>query len=313
MFVPIPQCWVCAGQKLEPYHRLRIDLSIYRSQDPDLARYSNLELSLVRCIDCGFGQPEALPSIENYFDRMYDQHWSEDWISNEFYCGYKDAIFNSVLEHLDRKVPKSPRRLLDLGTHVGRFPFLAHQRGWTCEGIELNPRTRAFASRTTQLQIHHLNAQELVNQGQVFDVVSMIDVLEHIPDPVRMLKLASKLLPDQGIIAVKVPNGAAQHRKEIWHHRVRPSYRPSLADNLVHVNHFTPDSLSKALEKAGFTDIEVTQGVPEETPPVSGVLNTLRNRTRPSFLYYYLLQSLPSAWVKNSYLHLQAYARRRRG
>ncbi len=131
MFVPIPQCWVCAGQTLEPYHRLRIDLSIYRSQDPDLARYSNLELSLVRCIDCGFGQPEALPSIENYFDRMYDQHWSEDWIANEFYCGYKDAIFDSVLEHLDRKVPKSPRRLLDLGTHVGRFPFLAHQRGWT--------------------------------------------------------------------------------------------------------------------------------------------------------------------------------------
>src|SRR5205814_9100250 len=42
-----------------------------------------------------------------------------------------------------------------------------------------------------------------------------------------------------------------------------PGYRPTLADNLVHVNHFTPASLRLALERSGFTGVRVTAAAPE--------------------------------------------------
>jgi hypothetical protein len=65
------------------------------------------------------------------------------------------------------------------------------------------------------------------------------------------------------VIAVKVPNGAAQRLKEAVRAVVRPGYRPTLADNLVHINHFTPGSLRLALERCGFTGVTVTAAAPE--------------------------------------------------
>ena len=62
---------------------------------------------LVRCAACGFGQPEALPTLPNFFDRMYDQRWSEDWIRNEFEADYKDYIFHGILGTLARRLPAS--------------------------------------------------------------------------------------------------------------------------------------------------------------------------------------------------------------
>ena len=309
-FHPLTHCGICNSTSLIPYHSLRIDLSIYIDQDPELSKYSNIELHLCRCSICGFGQPQALPTIPNYFDRMYDQRWSHEWIENEFTSGYKDAIFNATWRDLEKLLPHNSRSHLDIGTHVGRFPFLGKQRGWNSEGIELNPRTRAFAQKTTGLPIHHLNAQNLVNQGKTYDAVSLIDVLEHIPDPIPTLRMASDLLRPSGIVVVKVPNGRMQHLKEEFRRKVQPSYRPSLADNLVHVNHFTPHSLTLALQKAGFTEVKVKQGVPEEYPPIIGLRNILRNRSRPSFIYYFLMQCLPSVWGAPAYLHMQAYARK---
>ena len=46
----------------------------------------------------------ALPALPRYFDRMYDQRWSEDWIVREHHAGYKDLIFADILDALDRAV-----------------------------------------------------------------------------------------------------------------------------------------------------------------------------------------------------------------
>ena len=62
-----------------------------------------------------------------------------------------------------------------------------------------------------------------------------------------------------------MPNGAAQRLKESVRAKVRPGYRPTLADNLVHVNHFTPRSLQIALERSGFTAVRIGTAAPAMT------------------------------------------------
>ena len=308
MFAPVTLCWVCGGRELKPYHTLRFELDAYRSQDQDheLAEYSGHSLDLMRCAACGFGQPAALPTLPRYFDRMYDQRWDETWVAQEFEADYKDFIFQSILRGLERRVGPKGRRLLDVGAHAGRFLHLARQAGWDAEGIELNPRTAAHAAARTGAIVHQMNAHALVNRGRRYDAVVLTDVLEHIPEPVDLLGTLASLTHAGGIIAVKVPCGPSQAIKERVLAAVS-AHRVTLADNLVHVNHFSPRSLRLALERAGFS-ASVHAAAPELQPSRPFSLRALAsNAVR---MTTYGLACLPGAVETPLALNLQAFGTR---
>ncbi len=308
MFVPVPACWICGGTRLEPVHEAIFEFSIYAEQDPELARYTDQRVMLVRCADCGFTQPQALPTLDRYFARMYDQRWSEEWMAREYESGYKDLIFHTVLRRLARALPASRRTLLDLGAHVGRFLRLADAAGWTTEGVELNPQTAAFAATATGLPIHRADAAALADAGHRYDAVTFIDVLEHIPDPVAVLSGIRRVIAPGGWLAVKVPNGPVQLQKELWRARIFPRYRATVADNLVHVNHFTPSTLVRAMEQAGFVNARVEPAAPEivQVGDARFLRRKAMNATRR--VTYALARALPGGTRTPLALHLQAYA-----
>jgi hypothetical protein len=92
-FAPVDACWVCGARALAPVTRAIFEFEGYREQDPGLAEYTGATVDLVRCAGCGFGQPRAMPTLPDYFGRMYDQRWSDEWIDSEFHSTAKDAIF----------------------------------------------------------------------------------------------------------------------------------------------------------------------------------------------------------------------------
>ncbi len=81
-----------------------------------------------------------------------------------------------------------------------------------------------------------------------------------------MLATARRVLADGGWLSIKVPCGPVQVLKETWRARLQHGYRATIADNLVHVSHFSPRSLRLALERAGFTEIAVEIAAPECPP-----------------------------------------------
>jgi 2-polyprenyl-3-methyl-5-hydroxy-6-metoxy-1,4-benzoquinol methylase len=305
LFSPVARCWVCGGSTLIRYHRCRMDFSEYATQDPPLHAYTGEHVWLARCGACGFGQPEALPTLAHFFDRMYDQQWSEAWVEGEFAGTCKDLIFERILDELARRVPPARRHLLDVGAHAGRFMHLAQGRGWRVEGIELNPRTAAYAAARTGAPVHRVNAQTLALEGRTFGAVVLTDVLEHIPEPTRLLRALAPLVARGGVVAVKVPNGAAQWVKERWLARLT-AHRVSLAENLVHVNQFTPGSLARALEASGFARLRIGTAAPE-LPPGGGVRGLAGRAVRRAMFAAALF---PGAVRTPLALHLQAYATR---
>lgn len=305
-FTDVTACWICGGAALTRIHEAVLDLDLYRDQHAALAAYTGEIVWFRRCAACGFAQPERLPAVPGFFDRLYDQLWSADWIAQEFESGYKDLIFETILAGLASRAP-ARGRLLDIGAHAGRFMALARAAGWQPEGIELNPRTAAYAAARTGLAVHSINVDALAVPEGRYTAVSLIDVLEHVPHPVSLLSKARGILQPAGWIVVKVPSGPAQRFKEHARAMLRRGYRPRLADNLVHVNHFSPAALRTALARAGFADAAIAIA-PPELPPAWGAMGTLSNLARTAL--YRAGRLLPGAVHTPVALNLLAFARR---
>ena len=298
-------CWICGGSSRTRFHQALLDFSAWRDQDPELAAYTGEEICLWRCRACGFAQPDRIPALPRFFERMYDQRWSEQWVVAESESAYKDVIFKRILVALEERVRATPRTLLDVGCHAGRFLQLAGQTGWRAEGTEINERTAAHAAASTGVPVHRLSAERLGELGRQFDAVTLTDVLEHIPQPVTLLSTIRRVVVDDGWVAVKVPCGPAQLVKETWRARLSRGYRATLADNLVHISHFSPRALRGALERAGFDDISV-EIAPPECPPDARVGSAVR------LALYHVGRHLPGGVHTPIALHLQAFARARK-
>lgn len=302
-FEPVVACWICGGRALEPVHECLFDLREYRAQDPELAAYTGARVWIARCASCGFAQPAAVPALPRFFERMYDQRWSDEWLAGEFDSDAKTLIFDGILDALERRLPPARRTLVDVGAHVGRFVHMAAARGWRAEGIELNPRAAEYAARRTAAAVHRLDARALASRGRAYDAVALTDVLEHIPEPRALLETLAPLVAPGGWIAVKVPCGTNQLRKERVRAALGRAARVSVADNLVHVNHFSPGSLRLALERAGYADVHVAVGLPE-TPGA-------RAARAARLALYYAARATGGARSPLAF-NLQAFARRGR-
>jgi SAM-dependent methyltransferase len=310
---PTGSCWICGGRDQKPVWRDLFDLSAHPRFGP-YAHANNPDSILLRCRNCGFGQPEALPAIPDYFDTLYgDQPWlTEESMQLDYDRGLKDLLFSEVLAAIGSRLrPEVPRTLLDVGTYIGRFLELAAAAGFQAEGIELNRRAADFAARRTGYPIHRLKAQDLANDGRRFGAVTMIDVLEHIPQPAPIVATLRELLVPGGVLAVKVPHGPIQRMKE----RVRGAFRSprerearniGVMARFVHVNHFTVESLRACLENAGFIDVRITTAAPDFQEHTSAHNLSARVRAWNRLAAYRLARSIPMGVHSPLSLHLLA-------
>ena len=307
-FVPTGACWVCGATGQRPVHTNCFELSVYAEQDPELTAYTGASVTLAKCPRCGFMQPEELPALPRFFDRLYDQRWSRAWVVAEFESRQKRAIFERLLRSLERRIPQRPRRLLDVGAHVGRFIAMARDRGWDAEGLELNPTTAAYARERTHAVIHQRPLRAVATDTRPFDAVTLTDVLEHMPRPVDVLRDAATALRSGGWVAVKVPCGRNQLMKERVRAALGRAARVSIADNLVHVTHFSPRALRCALERAGFDRVSIDVGVPERNETGSALGRAGSNIGRR--MIYQVARACPWGVHTPLAFNLQAFARR---
>lgn len=94
------------------------------------------------------------------------------------------------------------RRWLDVGTGSGDILDVLGSRAARAVGIEPNSADRA-AARARGLDVRHA-VEEIA--GESFDVITLFHVLEHLPDPLAMLRQLAALLAPRGLILIEVPH-----------------------------------------------------------------------------------------------------------
>jgi 2-polyprenyl-3-methyl-5-hydroxy-6-metoxy-1,4-benzoquinol methylase len=167
--------------------------------------------------------------------------------------------------------PSGRRRALDIGCGDGEFLAALQRGGWECHGTELTEVTARRASAVVGLRIRTGAVTTEAYAPGLFDVVSLWHVLEHLADPDRTLRDCATWLASGGLLLLAVPNldsWQARVFRGAWFHLDPP----------FHLHHFTPHSLGRALESAGFEILEARHLSWQYNPygAVQSLLNALR-------------------------------------
>jgi len=138
----------------------------------------------------------------------------------------------------------SGTNLLDIGCAQGFFLFSASQVGYTTRGIEISQDAAEYARREFGLDIEGKPFEELRFAENHFDIVTLWQVLEHVPHPLMILQEVHRILKPGGLLAVSTPDIGGIPAKILgkrWWDIKR-----------LHVNQFTTKTLTDILQNAGF-------------------------------------------------------------
>ena len=242
-FVSRAKCLLCNSAQLVEVRREHNHLQNDAYMDSFLER----ESVLVKCQKCDFAFVRDLPAEPEFFAKLYRDEDRD--ISVDFKFSGKRIIFEEVMASL-LKWAKPNSKLLDIGAGTGAFVNRA-MRSYQAFGIELSTACVEFA-KSQNLPIRNQSFFELKDEASSYDVITMIDVLEHLSEPAVALKTIHSLLKHNGILYIKVPNYPAQASKQDLMKLLRLSTAGIMQD-FVHINHFTVSSLIQFLNTNGFT------------------------------------------------------------
>jgi ADP-heptose:LPS heptosyltransferase/2-polyprenyl-3-methyl-5-hydroxy-6-metoxy-1,4-benzoquinol methylase len=212
---------------------------------------------LKRCPGCGFQWLDPQPD-ELTLAGIYQQGYYESWglHSDESSTrAMKLATFGRLLAPLGAPAPAAPR-LLDCGAATGYLMEAAQELGMEPYGIELTEFgvdriTRRFGPDRVWCGTLDQAACDGLD-SEPFDIITMIDFLEHVRDPVGTLARAYHLLTPGGRLVILTPDVDSLSRRVMgarWlHYKVE------------HLSYFSPRSLSRALRQAGFAAVRVGRG-----------------------------------------------------
>jgi len=235
-----PPCPLCGGDAFTTLLRGARDL-IWRKPG---------RFEVQRCDECGLVMTRPRPDAESigfYYEDAYSgeaeagmRHFQTESALNRLISRYRLR----VLDKVRRLGPDD--RLLDVGCSYGGFLRVAATRtGCATAGIDLDEGSIAQAvdADSTRYRVGRLVDADFSDGS--FTAITFIESLEHHLDPVKALSRAHALLAPGGVCAVEVPNFGG-----LWRRVFRTAWLPLLIPQ--HVFHFTPKTLRRALEKAGF-------------------------------------------------------------
>lgn len=231
-------CHVCGGRLstfpgYPPSHQITSDCRPWQSDG-----------SLAVCSGCGAVQK---PVTENWICEThkiyagYDVYSQSGGVEQESFdqsTGSSLARSRKIVDWLkcNGALPETGA-LLDIGCGNGVFlrAFGQSNPRWSMQGLELDARNQARIESIPGVTEFHVGPVE--NLKARFDLVALIHVLEHVPDPIPYLRSLSGLLVPGGLLLIETPD-----------------LETSPFDILIadHCTHFSATTLRRILGRAGF-------------------------------------------------------------
>jgi len=234
------------------------------SSDSVRERFALDSLRIVRCRCCALTfrhDSEADADQTHLYSEEYYKSRGAYYLQDEAADGHGNlAEFSEALDGFRRFLPDGGR-LLDVGCGIGVFLAAARAEGWDVAGIDLSEFAAGHARERFALEVQSGTLGDRSFAADSFDLVTMWDMIEHVPDPVTELREAHRVLRPDGYLFLNTPNEASLMKV-----LAGLCYKGSLgkvrypAQKLYHVYHlfyFCERNLRELLTLAGFDTIQV--------------------------------------------------------
>ncbi|WP_316189675.1 class I SAM-dependent methyltransferase [Bradyrhizobium sp. SZCCHNS1054] len=203
--------------------------------------------TLFECSRCRHVQKDVGPEYQAHLDGVYRVAYTlpgggrKSNISNGKVVSREKALARALGSLL---APKSEGAVLDVGTGAGYLlaAFAEELPQFDIVGHDLNSEKEQFIRANGATDFY---SGSLENIPKKFDLITLNHVLEHLPDPVTVLKQASGLLKPDGYLAVVVPCFQSVYTDFFF---------------LEHCSHFTESSLNVVSALAGLSIVNRLEG-----------------------------------------------------
>jgi 2-polyprenyl-3-methyl-5-hydroxy-6-metoxy-1,4-benzoquinol methylase len=201
----------------------------------------NTEYDLLQCTNCKAIYFHPLPTIEQ-LSTFYSASY---YNFNRWHEEAKGAVYAKRLKRLKRT-----GRFLDVGCATGFFINGIRQNSeWEVYGVDFGSAAVTFAREELGLSVNEGDLQDAEYPGQFFDYVHINNVLEHVLDPVALMKECRRIIKPDGQLFLSVPNGQNDSRTPIDFYEL--ANLPARSVN-GHVFFFPRETLLMMFDRIGF-------------------------------------------------------------
>lgn len=212
---------------------------------------------IFKCEYCGLGKTYGLKIQQG------DYHRDSQYLEEE-------KLFKNIFEKRANIIDKLgfKGKILEVGCSTGLLLSILKNKGWDVMGVEVSKKSAKKAEERGIRVI--LDDFVKIKTNQKYDAVIFNHTLEHLENPIQVLKKAENLLNKGGLLYIDLPNFdslTAKTLKANW-----PLLLPQ-----EHLWHFTLKSLQILLQDLGFKIIytERASGVFDYKHPIKGILISL--------------------------------------
>lgn len=234
-------------------------------------RTSRQMWTYVSCASCALVYLRERPAISE-LPRIYPPHYysfDEEKRTNPLVARMRERLEARKAAQFAAHVQRADARVLDVGSGDGRFLSVLRRsgpRGWRLEGLDIDAGA-VQRGRERGFSMHCSRLEDFEAPAGGYDLVVLMQVLEHVADPRDTCRRIRRLLAPGGVFVVETPDVAG------WDERL---FRDGLWGGYHvprHWNLFTPQNLSRLLADEGFETLEQ-----RALPSTSFWINSLYNR-----------------------------------
>ena len=198
---------------------------------------------LVRCCSCGTLFTAELPSNETLHE-YYGQYYGDANLSTPAFVARRlDEIVGGFAPY------RKSGRLLDVGCGAATLLEAARRGGWTAEGTEVSEAAVANA-RALGFNVFFGGLTEARLPSEHYDVVTAVEVLEHLLDPASLLREVARILRPGGLLWITTP-----HSRGISARLLGTSW--SVVSPPEHIQLFSARGLRLLLGASGFAGVHI--------------------------------------------------------
>ena len=213
---------------------------------------------IVKCPNCGlmYSSPRARPA-----DHELHEAWESDGVlegvaadsGHPYHWRYQKEAgqvrdFEPTRQILKQHYPNGGR-IIEVGSGLGYLLRSFKEDGWDVQGIDPWQATSAFTRSEHGFETIPTILEDAAIPDASADVVVLLHVIEHVPDPIATLKEINRVLKPGGHLVMETPRYDTFMFKLLQHRE-----RSIRCDG--HIYFFTFDTLRQAYQKAGFAEVE---------------------------------------------------------